>query len=137
MMRFVCKSKIHRATVTEANLNYFGSLTLDKNLLEAADILPYEQVQVWNLNNGARFETYAMEGEAGSGVVCANGAAARLLSPGDPIIVVAYAALDEKELRQFKPRIVFVDENNQSMKEPPSGSFPEPEKTARLNDDWI
>src|SRR3989338_6325219 len=106
MMRFICKSKIHRAVVTDANLNYFGSLTLDKDLMEAADILPYEQIQVWNLNNGARFETYAMEGEAGSGVVCANGAAARLLSPGDLVIIVAYAALDEKELRQFKPRIV-------------------------------
>lgn len=137
MMRFVCKSKIHRATVTEANLNYFGSLTLDKNLLEAANILPYEQVQVWNLNNGARFETYAMEGEAGSGVVCANGAAARLLSPGDLVIIVAYAALDEKELRQFKPRIIFVDEDNKPSENPESRTLQTPEKTAGLKDDWI
>jgi len=116
MMRILCKSKIHRATVTEANLNYEGSLTLDPLLMEAAGLVPFEQVHVLNLNNGARFETYLIEGERGSGTVCVNGAAARLVQVGDPIIVLAYALVPEDELADFTARIVFVDENNRVVR---------------------
>jgi len=115
-MRILCKSKIHRATVTEANLNYEGSLTLDPLLMEAAGLVPFEQVHVLNLNNGARFETYLIEGERGSGTVCVNGAAARLVQVGDPIIVLAYALVPEDELADFTARIVFVDENNRVVR---------------------
>ncbi|MCS7187584.1 MAG: aspartate 1-decarboxylase [Armatimonadetes bacterium] len=113
MFRILCKSKIHRAIVTDANLNYEGSLTLDPILMEAAGLVPFEQVHVLNLNNGARFETYLIEGERGSGTVCVNGAAARLVQVGDPIIVLAYALVPEEELPNFRPRIVFVNERNQ------------------------
>lgn len=116
MFRILCKSKIHRATVTDANLNYEGSLTLDPTLMEAAGLVPFEQVHVLNLNNGARFETYLIEGERGSGTVCVNGAAARLVQVGDPIIVLAYALVPEEELPQFESRIVFVDSQNQVVK---------------------
>ncbi|MER3501276.1 MAG: aspartate 1-decarboxylase [Candidatus Fervidibacterota bacterium] len=116
MWRILCKSKIHRATVTDANLNYEGSLTLDPLLMEAAGLLPLEQVHVLNLNNGARFETYLIEGERGSGVVCVNGAAARLVQVGDPVIVLAYALVPEEELADFTARIVFVDERNQVVR---------------------
>jgi aspartate 1-decarboxylase len=116
MMRILCKSKIHRATVTEANLNYEGSLTLDPLLMEAAGLVPFEQVHVLNLNNGERFETYLIEGERGSGTVCVNGAAARLVQVGDPIIVLAYALVPEDELSDFTARIVFVDEHNRVMR---------------------
>jgi aspartate 1-decarboxylase len=116
MMRILCKSKIHRATVTEANLNYEGSLTLDPLLMEAAGLVPFEQVHVLNLNNGARFETYLIEGERGSGTVCVNGAAARLVQVGDPIIVLAYALVPEDELSDFTARIVFVDEHNRVVR---------------------
>ncbi len=116
MMRILCKSKIHRATVTEANLNYEGSLTLDPLLMEAAGLVPFEQVHVLNLNNGARFETYLIEGERGSGTVCVNGAAARLVQVGDPVIVLAYALVSEDELSDFTARIVFVDENNRVVR---------------------
>ncbi|MFA0753036.1 MAG: hypothetical protein IMHGJWDQ_000804 [Candidatus Fervidibacter sp.] len=116
MWRILCKSKIHRATVTDANLNYEGSLTLDPLLMEAAGLLPLEQVHVLNLNNGARFETYLIEGERGSGVVCINGAAARLVQVGDPVIVLAYALVPEEELADFTARIVFVDERNQVVR---------------------
>lgn len=112
MFRCMLKSKIHRAVLTDANLNYMGSITIDRNLLEAADILPFERVQVVNNNNGQRFETYAIEGEAGSGCVCLNGAAARLGQPGDILIILSYVQLDEKEARRHKPQVVFVDENN-------------------------
>ena len=112
MWRMMAKSKIHRATVTDANMNYIGSITIDRDLLQAADILPYEQVQVANINTGARFETYAIEGEAGSGVICINGAAARLAAPGDLVIIIAYGGFDEKELKSFAPKIVHVDERN-------------------------
>ena len=115
-MRILCKSKIHRATVTEANLNYEGSLTLDPLLMEAAGLIPFEQVHVLNLNNGARFETYLIEGERGSGTVCVNGAAARLVQVGDPIIVLAYALVPEDELSDFTARIVFVDEHNRVVR---------------------
>ncbi|MBI4322752.1 MAG: aspartate 1-decarboxylase [Candidatus Omnitrophica bacterium] len=112
MLRTICKSKIHSATVTEANLQYTGSLTLDPGLMRAADLMPYEQVQVVNLNNGTRFETYCIEGATGSGTVCLNGAAARLAVVGDKIIVISYAQLAEAELREHSPRLVFVDEQN-------------------------
>lgn len=112
MWRILCKSKIHRAIVTESNLNYEGSLTLDLALMEAANLLPFEQVHVLNLNNGERFETYIIEGEKDSGIVCVNGAAARLVQVGDPIIVLAYALVPEEQTHNFHPRIVFVDEHN-------------------------
>ncbi len=112
MQRLMCKSKIHRATVTDADLNYEGSITLDALLLEAADIREYEQVHVVNINNGARFETYAMVGAPGSGAVVLNGAAARLVQPGDRVIVISYAGYDDAELVDFQPRLVFVDEAN-------------------------
>lgn len=112
MLLFMFKSKIHRATVTEANLNYMGSITIDKDLMQAAGILPNEKVQVVNNNNGARLETYVIEGEPGSGVICLNGAAARQAQPGDSVIIIAYTMIDEQEARTFKPRVVMVDENN-------------------------
>jgi len=106
------KSKIHRATVTEANLNYVGSITVDKTLLTASNILPGEKVQIVNNFNGARLETYVIEGEADSGVICLNGAAARLVQPGDNIIIIAYCWVTAEEAKQFKPNIVFVDVKN-------------------------
>ncbi len=112
MQRSMMKSKIHRATVTEANLNYVGSITIDPLLMEAADILPNEQVQIVNNNNGARFETYVIEGPRGSGVICLNGAAARLVQPGDIVIIITYAWMDQDEAESYKPVLVFVDENN-------------------------
>jgi len=112
MLRVVCRSKLHRATVTDANLEYEGSITIDRNLLEKADILPCEKVQVVNINNGARFETYVMEGAAGSGIICLNGAAARLATPGDRVIIIAYGLVTEEEIETFQPRIVQLDEAN-------------------------
>jgi aspartate 1-decarboxylase len=106
------KSKIHRAVLTEADLNYMGSITIDRDLMEAADILPYEKVQVVNNNNGARFETYVIEGERGSGKICLNGAAARLGQPGDILIILSYIHMEENEARHYEPRVVFVDEKN-------------------------
>lgn len=112
-MRLVAfKSKIHRATVTEANLNYEGSVTIDADLMEAADILPHEQVQVLNVNNGERFDTYAIRGPRGSGVVCLNGPAARLAHVGDLVIILTYAVMEPEELRRHTPRVVMVDEQN-------------------------
>ena len=107
------KSKIHRATVTQADVNYQGSLTLDAQLLQAADIIPYEEVHVWNVTRGTRFRTYAMLGEPGSGVVCANGAAALLVEPGDLIIIATFTMLEAAELAGFQPKLVFVDGRNQ------------------------
>lgn len=106
------KSKIHRATVTEANLNYVGSITIDKTLLEASNILPGEKVQIVNNYNGARLETYVIEGEADSGMICLNGAAARLVQPGDNIIIIAYCWVTQEEAKTLKPHIIFVDEKN-------------------------
>ena len=106
------KSKIHRATVTHADLHYEGSLTLDSRLLNAADIVPYEEVHVWNVTRGSRFRTYAMIGEIGSGVVCANGAAALLVEEGDLVIIATFTQIDDNEMEDFRPKIVFVDENN-------------------------
>ena len=110
------KSKIHRATVTEANLNYVGSITIDENLMEAADILENEKVQIVDNNNGSRLETYVIPGPRGSGVICLNGAAARLVQPGDTVIIISYAMLSSEELESHKPTVVFVDENNRPVK---------------------
>lgn len=112
MRRELFKSKIHRATVTDANLNYEGSVTIDEDLMTAADLLPHERVQVVNVNNGARFETYVLPGEAGTGVVCLNGAAARLGEIGDRVIIISYAHFDEAEAAAHQPRVVTVDERN-------------------------
>jgi len=106
------KSKIHRATITEANLHYEGSLTLDEQLMEAADMLPYEQVSVLNINNGERFETYVIPGERGSGMVCLNGAAARKGHVGDRVIILTYAQMTDDEARRHQPTVVLVDERN-------------------------
>ena len=111
------KSKIHRATVTEANLNYVGSITIDKTLLKKSGILPGEKVQIVNNNNGARLETYTIEGEADSGVICLNGAAARLVQPRDQIIIIAYCLIDQEEAKTFKPNILILDEKNKIIEE--------------------
>jgi aspartate 1-decarboxylase len=103
------KSKIHRVTVTQADLNYIGSITIDEELLEAANIIAGEKVAIVNNNNGARLETYVIKGERGSGVVCLNGAAARLVQPGDVIIIIAYALMDFEEAKRFTPSVVFPD----------------------------
>ena len=110
-MRVMLKSKIHRATVTDANLNYEGSITIDRNLMKAADILPYEQVHVVDVNNGSRLVTYAIEGE--SGEICLNGAAARLVNKGDIVIILSYNNVLESELKDFHPTLVYVDSKNQ------------------------
>jgi aspartate 1-decarboxylase len=106
------KSKIHRATVTEADLNYEGSITIDADLMDAADVLPHEQVQILNVNNGERFDTYAIRGPRGSGVICLNGPAARLAHVGDTVIILTYAEMEREELLRHVPTIVFVDEKN-------------------------
>ena len=110
------KAKIHRATVTEANLNYVGSVTIDQDLLELVDILPDEKVQIVNNNNGARFETYAIPGPRGSGVICLNGAAARLVQPGDQVIIINYGLMTDEEARRHHPRVAIMDEHNQVVK---------------------
>lgn len=112
MLRPFCRCKIHRATITAADLNYVGSLTVDTDLMAAAGLLPYEQIAVVNINNGHRFETYVIPGDAGSGTIALNGAAARLGHPGDLIIVIAYCWLDQHELRDFRPTLVHVDRAN-------------------------
>ncbi len=112
MLREMCKAKIHSATVTEADLNYTGSITIDKSLLEELDILHYERVQVLNINNGARMETYVIEGEPDSGIICLNGAAARWAVPGDTVIIIADCLIDDAQARSWKPKIVLLDEKN-------------------------
>lgn len=112
MLRTLFKAKLHRATVTEACLNYVGSITIDEDLLDAAGILINEKVQVVNNNNGARLETYVIPGPRGSGVICLNGAAARLVQPGDKIIIITYAMVDDREAKDFKPTVVFLDDHN-------------------------
>ena len=109
MLIEMMKSKIHRVTVTEANLNYIGSITIDKRLLDAADILPGQRVWIVNNNNGERFDTYVIEGEADSGVICLNGAAARKAQPGDVVIIIAYAQLTPEEAKTWKPKVIFPD----------------------------
>ncbi len=106
------KSKIHRAVVTEANLNYVGSITIDEDLLDAANIVQNEKVQIVDNNNGNRLETYVIAGERGSGIICLNGAAARLVYPGDVIIIISYCMLELKEVIKYKPNVVIVDETN-------------------------
>jgi aspartate 1-decarboxylase len=106
------KSKIHRARVTEANLNYVGSITIDEDLMDAADLMKNEKVQIVDNNNGNRFETYVIPGERGSGMICLNGAAARLVHPGDVIIIISYGMFEKSEAKEYNPRIVVVDENN-------------------------
>jgi aspartate 1-decarboxylase len=112
MLRVMMKSKIHRATVTQADLGYQGSLTIAAELMRAADILPYEMVHVYNISNGERFETYAIEGEAESGVICLNGAAARKGAPGDLIIITTYATYRAEELQEHHPKVILVDQGN-------------------------
>jgi len=116
MQREMLKSKIHRVTVTQAELYYEGSITVDKDLLEAADILPYEKVQVLNFNNGSRLDTYTIEGAAGSGTICLNGPAARFGSVGDEIIIVSYVHLPDEDVKKFKPKVVMVDKKNKITK---------------------
>ena len=127
MILTLCKSKIHRVRVTEAELYYEGSLTVDTDLLKASGILPYEKVQVVNVNNGDRFETYIIPGQAGSGVICLNGPAARLGSVGDEIIVIAYAEFDEAEAKKYEPTVVLVDQKNK-IKQILKGHLEEPKK---------
>ena len=114
MRRIMCKSKIHRATVTDSDLDYEGSITIDPDLMAAADIREFEQVLVVNVNNAARFETYAIPGRSGSGDIVVNGAAARLVQKGDLAIIMSFASYDEAELTKFEPRIVFVDAKNRA-----------------------
>jgi aspartate 1-decarboxylase len=116
MLQQMLKAKLHRARVTDANLNYEGSLTIDRQLMEAVGILPFEKVKVYNINNGERFDTYAIEGEAGSGTVTLNGAAARKGEIGDLIIIVTYALYDQQELATYQPRIVVLDQDNRIRK---------------------
>jgi aspartate 1-decarboxylase len=112
MFRTMMKSKLHRATVTEANLNYIGSITIDEDLLDLADLLANEKVQIVNNNNGSRFETYIIPGPRGSGVICLNGAAARLVQTGDTVIIISYAIMSDEEAREYKPVVVFLGEGN-------------------------
>jgi aspartate 1-decarboxylase len=115
MQRVMLKSKIHRARVTDANLEYEGSLTIDQNLMDAADIMEYEQIKVYNVSNGARFDTYAIAGQPGSGEICLNGAAARLGARGDLVIIVTYANYEQTELVQHRPKVVLVAAGNKPV----------------------
>lgn len=112
MFRTMMKSKIHRATVTEANLNYVGSITIDEDLMDAVDILENEKVQIVDNNNGARLETYVIPGPRGSGVICLNGAAARLVQPGDTVIIISYAVMEDSKAREFKPVVALMNPDN-------------------------
>ncbi|MDQ0858665.1 aspartate 1-decarboxylase [Bacillus sp. V2I10] len=113
MFRTMMKGKIHRARVTEANLNYVGSITIDEDILDAVDMLPNEKVQIVNNNNGARFETYIIPGPRGSGVVCLNGAAARLVQEDDVVIIISYAMVAEEKVHEHKPKVAIMNEKNQ------------------------
>src|SRR5262245_10664243 len=128
MKRMMMKSKIHRATVTETNLDYEGSLTIDEDLLEAADILPHEQIHVWDVTNGARLVTYALLGKRGSGMICVNGAGAHLIKPGDVVIIATYAEMKNKDAQRHKPLVVLVDDKNREKVE---AKEPKPAKTVR------
>ncbi|HLV75063.1 MAG TPA: aspartate 1-decarboxylase [Vulgatibacteraceae bacterium] len=131
MFRTMFKSKIHRATVTQADLHYVGSLTIDQDLMDAADLLPGEQVHVVDIDNGARLETYLIAGERGSGVIGINGAAARLVQPGDLVIIISYAQLSDAEAREFVPKVVHVDRSNKiiSLDSDPAAPVPGTETT--------
>jgi len=109
------KSKIHRATITGADLEYEGSITIDRDLMDAADILSYEKVAIWDVTNGSRLETYAIEGERGSGVICLNGAAARMVAPKDVIIIASFVNMDSEAAMKHEPKLVFVDEKNRML----------------------
>lgn len=113
MKRMMLKSKLHRITVTEADLHYEGSVTIDEDLMDLVDIIENEQVAVWNVDAGTRFETYAIRGPRGSGCCCINGAAARLVSPGDKVIIASFAEMQDKEAREYEPRVVLLGENNE------------------------
>jgi aspartate 1-decarboxylase len=113
MILTMLKSKIHRAVITEANLNYVGSITIDRDIMDQAKIFEYEQVHVVNINNGSRFETYAIGGPRGSGTICINGAAARLAHAGDKVIIMAYCSIDSQSAGKHKPIVVFVNDNNE------------------------
>ena len=126
MMRIMMKSKIHRANVTQADLDYVGSVTLDAALMEAADLLEGEQVAIVDITNGARIETYVIPGERGSGVIGINGAAAHLVHPGDLVIIMSYAVLSDAEARALRPRVVHVDEKNQIVKLGDDAAEPDP-----------
>jgi aspartate 1-decarboxylase len=115
MLVHIVKSKIHRVTVTEANLNYIGSITIDEDLMDAANVIANEKVSIVNNNNGERFETYVIPGKRGSGVICLNGAAARKAQPGDIIIIMAYAMMEMEEARKFKPAIIFPDTSTNKL----------------------
>ncbi|MBF6047603.1 aspartate 1-decarboxylase [Streptomyces sp. NRRL B-1677] len=121
MYREMFKSKIHRATVTQADLHYVGSVTIDATLMAAANLLPGEKVDIVDIDNGARLSTYVIEGEAGSGIIGINGAAARLVSPGDLVIIISYAAMTEEDARSYRPSVVFVDADNRIVR---TGSDP-------------
>ncbi len=116
MFRTMMKSKIHRAVVTEANLNYVGSITIDEDLMDAVDILPNEKVQIVNNMNGARLETYVIPGRRGEGTVCLNGAAARLVQPGDVVIIISYAMMTEEQARHYKPKVAIMDGHNKIVR---------------------
>lgn len=120
MTYYMCKSKIHQATVTEANLHYEGSVTIDSSLMKAAGILPYERIQILNLNNGNRIETYVIEGKSGSGVICLNGPTARTAHVGDIVILITYALMDQREAKRHQPTIVYVDERNRQRPPTPA-----------------
>lgn len=115
MILTMLKAKIHRATVTESNLHYVGSITIDRDLMEASGILEYEKVSVVDIDNGSRFDTYVIEGDCGSGVICVNGAAARLVQPGDKVIILAYCQMDSEEAENHSPKIVFVGSGNKIL----------------------
>ena len=112
MTRTLLKSKLHRVTVTEANIEYEGSVTIDRNLMDAADLVEHERVDIWDVTNGARLSTYVIEGERGRGDICINGAAAHLIKPGDKVIIASFVGVDDAEARDFQPRICFVDSQN-------------------------
>lgn len=116
MIRVLMKSKIHGAKITEANLHYTGSITIDKKLMQAANICPFERVQIVNIHNGTRVETYVLEGQPGSGTICMNGAAARWAAVGDKVIIISYALLTEKEIKKHRPSVLFVDDRNRVKK---------------------
>lgn len=113
MLLNMFKSKLHRGTVTQADINYVGSVTIDSKLLDQSDILPGERVQIVNLNNGERFETYTIKGESGSGVICVNGAAARLVQPGDKVIIIAYAMMDQESAKSYQPKVLVLNDKNE------------------------
>ena len=124
-MRVMLKSKIHRARVTDVNVGYEGSITIDRKLMEAADIVPYEHVHVLDINNGARFETYAITGEEGSGQICINGAAGRLVAKGDTIIILTYCHVADEAVQAHAPRLVYVDSQNRIVRQKTAGEVSE------------